>query len=330
MSTSAPEPIIVSDEPQKIYFPSSRRSQLIHKDSRMSQKAYDYDVCGKMAKSYGCSGHGPAIEVVKRIPQTCHQRFTLCCEPRVHHQRMEKHEEIIDLMMTMKPDDWNGEFPTELSSIVIRKPDVRGDDALAVAQTARDILKKLAQDGEYTSDLGDVQCKNYYVKVAFQGFDGNNAIIKAIYWGPHYTPSAIRSALIEKIRPDADIKVTSEPNRRAEALFSELFHIIVPKDEAAQAELEIAFHGKDMVFYSHFLDPEALAEHGSFPCDDLQGNEPENTLRNNDGCYSEIIPTCLKCGKQADMISENHPMSATPDEISRGKWERILPKRRKR
>jgi hypothetical protein len=245
---------------------------------------------------------------------------------------MQKHEPIIELMMGMEPDHWDGEFPNSFTFVNIHKsfalPDGKldGAGAIALAQSVNDTLKKLAREGKYKEDA---QCENYFVKVALKGFNGSDAVIQGIYWGPHYAPGAIRSALISRLRPHANIEVVTEPNRRAEARFDELFHIIVPKDETAQAELEILFHGKDLVFYSHNLDWEAMSEHGSFPCDELQGNEKENLIVNSDDYSSEIIPTCLRCGKQADMMSENHPRGATDEEISCGKWERILPRKRK-
>lgn len=333
-STSASpaiEEIIVSDEPQKLYYPRSKRSELLS-SAGLTQKAFDYDSCGKLAKSYGCSRH-ETPEIVKRIPQTCKQRFSKCCNERITRQRMEKHNDIIALISKVKPTDWDGEFWTQISSISIRKSYPRTADGqldvdatLQIAQTTRDILKRLAHEGKYKPEA---QEKNYFVKVALQGISGKDLLIKAFYWGPHYAPSAIRAALIAQIRPDAEIAVSTESNYRAESLFKEMFKIIVPDSEALQAELEIAFDDRDLVFYSQRIDSEALPQYGSFPCTEPQGNELIVDFQNSDLCRIEVIPCCLKCGRQADLMSEFHSVRATPEELSALKWSPLHKRKRR-
>lgn len=333
-SQSAQLEIIVSDKPQKIYEPRSLRSQLLN--DRLPQQAYDFDHCGKTAKTYGCTRHGDKPEPVKRIPQTCKQRFTKCCEPRVHHQRMEKHDNVIDMMMTLRPGDWDDQLPTQISAISVRKPmrlpngEYDMEKALIVGQKMKEALRRLIavheiageKDGTESDDTLPTQ---YFIKIYLQGFIGDDAIYKGVYWGPHEAPARIRWALLAQVKPDAVIEVTTEPNRSAERLFSEMFHTIVPDDEAEQAKLEIVYHGKDLVFYSQRIDDEILNDYGSFPSIDSEGNEEHEHHQNCDRCHSELIPTCQKCGKQADVISEIHPMDATPEEIANGKWEKIFP-----
>lgn len=332
--SSAPpavEEIIVPDEPQKLYYPSSKRSEILSA-AGLTQKAFDYDSCGKLAKSYGCSRH-ETPEIVKRIPQTCKQRFSKCCNGRITRQRMEKHGDIIEFISKVKPTDWDGEFWTQISSVSIRKPYPRTADGqldvdatLQIAQTARDVLRRLAHDGKYKPGA---QEQNYFIKVALQGISGRDLLIKAFYWGPHYAPSAIRAALIAQIRPDAEINVSTESNYRVESLFREMFKIIVPESETLQAELEIAFDDCDLVFYSQRIDADALGGYSSFPCTESQGNELVPDFKNSDLCHIAVIPCCLKCGKQADLISEFHSVRATPMELSTLKWEKLHKRKRR-
>jgi hypothetical protein len=302
---------------------SRSRAKLLFEEGKrwgvdMRKKALANDDCGKKFSHLGCDRHKKVQIVGRQIVHMCKNRFSNCCAPYIELLRMRKRKELIE---DLEGSDLHGDHHLYFLSVDVpceRIPVSIKAFHKKFRMTIDSVLERAVR--KISDKIGEAP--GYLWEAAINGFRRNRIVASTIMMSEltSIQVQTIRLAVREAFGSEAQFRFHEIVSRfQVRESFAQMFRIIVPESEEAQAQLEVAFHGL------------AMTSHGQVNCDDVfpfaaKGNDVEDApLDSQNDDRTDIVGwlhdmKCPVCGAPANVISASHPVGTPQSVVQDGDW----------